>query len=618
MSTLKQMQRAGFSAVALVATLILGSPAYAQTLPRVGSLRVNADAKSTQVVALKRADYPKQAIAATRFAPIAAERVQRLLQRQNEPGPLQIGIARDLASESDSPAVPRLTWLKTADGGQAARMDVTSPDAHALRVGIQINAVAAGTELRVFGSADADRVVGAVTAKQIKASLVDNSIYWTPHTDGETQTIEWYLPAGAAPSALRLRVVGVSHLMTSAHEGFSLAKAGCNIFGTLNCSAACEHDIACVQHPSQAFDDAVNSVALTELVVGGTAFQCTGTLLNDTLNSGTPYLYSAEHCMDNQASANTLNTFWFRENVNCGGAVVLPSDYTERTNGADVLYSDQPTDVLLLRLRDTPPAGSVLGGWDANAVPAGIGMTVIHHPKGDAKKVSTGSVFGVIGTITIEPSGQTYHNLNGVSFTSGIIEEGSSGSALMTQDSSGNYYLRGGLLGGDPRLTCSTIGQSIQNGNSASFSRFDLAFINLEQYLAPGNSSFQITQGITGNWYDTSESGHGFGIEVLSGNQMLAEWYVYGPQGGQAWIVGTGPVSGDTAVLQAFQGEGSGGRFPPNFNAALVHDQSWGTITFTFSDCNNGTASWQPIAAGYLPGSIPITRLTIPAGLACP
>lgn len=135
---------------------------------------------------------------------------------------------------------------------------------------------------------------------------------------------------------------------------------------------------------------------------------------------------------------------------------------------------------------------------------------------------------------------------------------------------------------------------------------------------ASSTSSFAIGNGITGNWYDPSESGHGFGIEVLPGNTMLAEWYVYAPNGGQAWIVATGPITGNTAVLQAFQKVGSGGVFPPNFNPTQLQNLPWGTITFTFTDCNNGTVSWQPTVAGYTSGSIPIQRLTMPAGLTCP
>ncbi|MGA9420740.1 MAG: hypothetical protein WBW61_00120, partial [Rhodanobacteraceae bacterium] len=154
--------------------------------------------------------------------------------------------------------------------------------------------------------------------------------------------------------------------------------------------------------------------------------------------------------------------------------------------------------------------------------------------------------------------------------------------------------------------------------NGAAFSRFDLAFPHLAQYLDPTGENFQISAGITGSWFDPAQSGHGFSIEVLPGNVMLLYWYVFAPNGGQAWITAVGPINGNTAVLDASMTLGSGGRFPPNFNAAAVHNQPWGTITLTFTGCTNGEASWRPTAAGYPDGSMPITRLTQPDGLSCP
>jgi len=137
--------------------------------------------------------------------------------------------------------------------------------------------------------------------------------------------------------------------------------------------------------------------------------------------------------------------------------------------------------------------------------------------------------------------------------------------------------------------------------------------------VQPGTSAVPfIGPGFTGNWYDASHVGHGFAFEVLPGNIMLLEWFVFAPQGGQAWVVGTGPIIGNSAAIQAYQKVGSGGLFPPAFNAALLQDQFWGTITLTFADCNNGTASWVPVVSGYTAGSTPLQRLTLPAGLKCP
>jgi hypothetical protein len=130
--------------------------------------------------------------------------------------------------------------------------------------------------------------------------------------------------------------------------------------------------------------------------------------------------------------------------------------------------------------------------------------------------------------------------------------------------------------------------------------------------------AFAIGPGMTGNWYSPAQSGHGFSIEILPNQQMLAQWYVFAPEGGQAWIVATGPISGDTAQLQAYREVGDGARFPPAFDPGKLQAQFWGTLTFRFSDCNSGQANWQPALPGYQSGSLAITRLTMPAGLACP
>ena len=134
--------------------------------------------------------------------------------------------------------------------------------------------------------------------------------------------------------------------------------------------------------------------------------------------------------------------------------------------------------------------------------------------------------------------------------------------------------------------------------------------------VAPG--SVVISPGFTGNWYDPASSGHGFSVEVLPGNVMLAEWFAFAPDGGQAWIAATGPITGNSAVLQGYFPVGPGGRFPPHFDPAQLSSQYWGTITFVFSDCNSGQVSWQPAVDGYTSGAMPIARLTMPAGLSCP
>ena len=121
--------------------------------------------------------------------------------------------------------------------------------------------------------------------------------------------------------------------------------------------------------------------------------------------------------------------------------------------------------------------------------------------------------------------------------------------------------------------------------------------------------------GYTGAWYNPAEDGHGMFIEILPQNRMVAAWYVFTPGGQPVWIVGSGNITGNTAAVDAIIA--TGGRFLPNFNPAQVVRTAWGRMNFTFTDCNTGRMDYVSTVAGYGSGTMPLTRLTLPAGLTC-
>jgi len=138
---------------------------------------------------------------------------------------------------------------------------------------------------------------------------------------------------------------------------------------------------------------------------------------------------------------------------------------------------------------------------------------------------------------------------------------------------------------------------------------------------------------LSGNWFNPAQNRHGFQFEftnqsdsaIPSQNEMLASWYVYAPDGtGQnQWIYAQGPYDSTRNSVTLPATILYGARFPfplTNYNPADVKGTlgDWGSLTFTFTDCNNGTASWNATAAGYGNGSIPITRLTSIQGTTCP
>ena len=145
---------------------------------------------------------------------------------------------------------------------------------------------------------------------------------------------------------------------------------------------------------------------------------------------------------------------------------------------------------------------------------------------------------------------------------------------------------------------------------------------------------------LSGNWFNPNQGGHGFQLEFTNRStgattsDMVAIWFVYTPTGsaandgsGQNWIFAEGDydTTKNTVTLPAILL--SGAKFPPNFNPADVRrisadaSTTWGTITFTFTDCNNGTASWHSTLPGYNNANdtpLAIQRLTQIAGTTCP
>ncbi len=140
------------------------------------------------------------------------------------------------------------------------------------------------------------------------------------------------------------------------------------------------------------------------------------------------------------------------------------------------------------------------------------------------------------------------------------------------------------------------------------------AYVN----VAPSSASFQISAGMTGSWYDPNRSGHGWMFEVLPNNGFFASWYVFSPSGGPTWIVAQGTYSGSTATLTAYQRNGTGALFPPNYNPAATQPVNWGNVTISFTDCGHATVNYASTVSGYGSGSVSLTRLTQPLGLTCP
>jgi hypothetical protein len=128
-----------------------------------------------------------------------------------------------------------------------------------------------------------------------------------------------------------------------------------------------------------------------------------------------------------------------------------------------------------------------------------------------------------------------------------------------------------------------------------------------------------IGPGISGSWYDAANPGHGLFLEVTptgSNNIVNAIWATHDNTGNQFYLVGNGPITGNTAKLAMRYTYG--GRFPPSSNSAGIQSYPYGDITLTFGDCNNGTLDYATSVLN-LPasGRVTLNRLTNISTLGC-
>lgn len=576
-------RRLTLNAAVFASLLVLAPIIYAQSMH--GEPLKIENAKREPAAALIVAQHAPAAV--LRFQPLAASRIEALHRHNLVHGSkrLQIGVPRSVADEAVAPLARDLAWI-SAGGGQVLHVDVLSPDAAALRVGLDPRGLPVGAALRVTGTGG---VVMHIDAETMKRGLDAAGTYWTPITDGERQRLEFFVPATTI--AIQPQILSISHFLTSPLRPLLMSKV-------LGSSGSCNIDIACrTATLGQAFINAENAVARMVFTTGGRSFTCTGTLLNDsTPATQVPYLYSAAHCLSLQSEADTLSTFWNYESPTCG--VLSAGPNIQVSGGADLLFASLSSDALLLRMRTPPPAGAFFTGWNTSTLTPSTPVVAIHHPSGDNKKVSRGTHFGFQANVNLGT--QVVTSTARANWTEGTTEGGSSGSGLFTLDGT-EYRLRGGLAGGS--ASCANTGQSEAAGNVDFYSRFDQVFPSLQPWLG-ATATVGPTRDYTGAWFVPAESGWGLTILPFPG-QIFALFFVYDAAGRPSWYRFQGAWTG-TDVVTANLDRATGPAWAATFNPNAVSYARIGSATLTFTSATAATLSFQD---GTVNRTVTLTKL---------
>ena len=311
-------------------------------------------------------------------------------------GPVEVGAVRALPKSAEAQQ-----WVAVS-GGFVTVLDLSSPDSAGIRARLDLAPSAPAIEIRVQGT---DGRIEAMTANAARSTEA-----WTPFTAGETQRVELF--SRERPDAGAVRIGAVVHYTQS-----PLAKAAASCTVPSLCSSGDPAlDAAIVQ--------ARKSVMRINYINGGRSFLCSATLIN-TPKAPAAYVLTANHCIDNAAAAGSVTSFWNYESLSCEN-VASSGNETQVAGGMQIVFTNYNIDGSLLLMNQAPPAGAVYAGVSSTAMPTGTAVVSLSHPDGDTMRLALGTTsqqYGVIG----RPQ-----RMQGVRFTRGIIQGGSSGSGLFT------------------------------------------------------------------------------------------------------------------------------------------------------------------------------------------
>lgn len=273
---------------------------------------------------------------------------------------------------------------------------------------------------------DKTKVLGAFTHRN---NCSDNT-FATEYLEGDKITIEYFQPYNETQQPqIELTEIGYAYRGITKLTDEYRSSGDCNV--NVNCSEGDnfrneQRGVCRIQ------------VRMSSYYMGW----CTGTLVNNTNYDYSPYILTAAHCVEDVESNSYYSQFVFYfkyENSGCSTTGAEPSRSKSITGGTlkalDNSYANNGSDFALFLLNDDIPQSydPFWCGWDKRnrTVSNGVG---IHHPSGDVKKISTfetqiqGASYGAdVATHWMVDWAETENGW-------GIMEGGSSGSALFNSD----------------------------------------------------------------------------------------------------------------------------------------------------------------------------------------
>lgn len=350
---------------------------------------------------------------------------------------------------------------------------IKSKDAYSLNLLFSKYTMPQGGELFIY-SADKYHIIGAFTNDNNNLNL---SLATSP-VKGDNIVIELFEPDNVEFSS-EIIIGSVNHDYLNI---FKLLKDG--QFGA---SGGCNIDINCIEGNN--WQNEKQSVC--RMIISGNGL-CSGALINNTNNDGTPYFLTANHCYSsysNYVSAVNNTVFYFNyESQTCGGG---DGSTAQTISGATLRSNSASSDFCLVQLSSTPQFtyNPYYSGWFRNNNSA-TSATGIHHPVGDVKKICVeNNALSSTSYLSNTVDNNSDH-WRVADWDAGVTEGGSSGSPLYNQ----NHRIVGQLHGGGAGCSGSN-----DNGDPDWYGKFSSSWTGggtnatrLQNWLDPSNTTTEL------------------------------------------------------------------------------------------------------------------------------
>lgn len=253
----------------------------------------------------------------------------------------------------------------------------------------------------------------------------ESNIFAIEPVEGDELVLQYEEPVNVSfPGELRISKV--------AHDYVGILY---NDHRPLGLSGACNLNINCdIVNGSENVRDGV-----CRIIIEGNEI-CTGTMVNNTVLDGTPYVLTAFHCINSSVKAQSSIFLFNYESPYCS---TIDGDVSHSLSGSSLKASFDSLDFALVRLNNIPPDNyrPYLVGWNRKNLPP-VSSICVHHPLGDIKKVAIDNNAAVTAKFNNNYYSKGFWNI--LRWEYGVTEEGSSGGPLFDQ----NRQLIGTLTGG--------------------------------------------------------------------------------------------------------------------------------------------------------------------------